>query len=363
MDHDDENKIINIPGYDSNREPVFDQTADTGPDSSSGPASDLDPGLGLSSSFDSNGPSGSPPAPTGKNRWIDFKFNTLSAVIGAVIASVLFLFLSNIFTIPERVEKLDEAVGDIRTNELPGLKTELEGDISGVQTNLNNAIQGVKDDIRATNDNVAGLGQRIDSLVSLFMGDLRLKPTEEYVEQIVSGLGQKASFDLDSGPIFLTAVAYSASGTEYTTNQLAELKLLLPYEDDGAEGVFYGSFSENNRWDGNCIVNLYKDGKLVLITDAVYDDGKVLSCKQAFPDVTTGERLDDGTVLKQDIWVVSDRVIENGVSRGETWHYFRDGDFKQQFDADEVTFEDIISVDDFEIGLSRFYSPNLSDMP
>lgn len=84
-------------------------------------------------------------------------------------------------------------------------------------------------------------------------------------------------------------------------------------------------------------IYIYENGTLKLITDAVYENGKLLNFKQAFPDTTTGGKR-FGLSRKEPHRMTS--------APGGPWHYFRNGNYDQNFQFDSVTAKDMISADD-----------------
>ena len=119
--------------------------------------------------------------------------------------------------------------------------------------------------------------------------------------------------------------------------------------------------NEDGRWDGNCVINSYKDRKLIQITDAQYIDGILLNCKQIFSYTTNSERYDG---FGMEVWAYSDRVNESDFNSGETWLYAKTRDFDQSFTADSITAENIYTADQFRINLETnfqlfaYYSGN-----
>lgn len=154
-----------------------------------------------------------------------------------------------------------------------------------------------------------------------------------------------------------SVVAYNeVTGEEYTVERFADIRLLLPYTNDGQEIVFYGQFNESGQWDGNCTLNVYVDDELILITDATYEDGTLLKSKQVFfYELKSGE----------DVWAYSDRVYEDGVGTGDTYLYEWTGGHKKDFALDDVTVGDVLYADGFieSLGprLEAYYSGNTSD--
>lgn len=155
-----------------------------------------------------------------------------------------------------------------------------------------------------------------------------------------------------------TKIVYSKNipGHEYTPTELADQPLFLPYTESGKEVYFYGQVDESGSWDGHCIVNIYQKDRLVLITDAQYKRGKLLSFQQAFPD-----SLPNGDA----IWAVSNRTMRDGYSEGETWRYFRNEDCTKAFTLDSAVSADMMSVDAFKLkyakALEGYYCGNVSD--
>lgn len=132
------------------------------------------------------------------------------------------------------------------------------------------------------------------------------------------------------------------TGEKYTAEQLVNERILLPYMINGQENYFYGQFNENNQWDGNCIINTYSNDKLVLIMEAEYDNGVLVSYKQVMQGMSK-----DGKV-----WCIADRVSHKDYNSGETWNY-KYVECLKQFHFEDVSEEDILNVDDFELDIKK----------
>lgn len=184
----------------------------------------------------------------------------------------------------------------------------LNSRINTVESNFNQKIDETKSDIR---DDIEGVGDDITRLENLILPFLHLKPSAEVQQQITYAYGEVNRVEQSGGLILTSAsvVAYNDHGAEFTANQLSDIKLLLPYHEGKQNVFFYGQFDEENRWDGDCLVNIYENGTLKLITDAVYENGKLLNFKQAFPDTTTGG---------QAVWTFSERTAQDDFSTGRT---------------------------------------------
>lgn len=186
-----------------------------------------------------------------------------------------------------------------------------------------------------------------------------LSPTE-YCIAGISDTYIGNPYQLEADSYNAEPIAYDPnSGTTFTAEELSGQKLLFPYFEDGQEVYFYGQIDQTGCWDGECIVNIYEDKNLVLITEAVYKHGKLLRCKQAFPYTTLS------TSYPHDVWAISKRTVDENFNSGETYYYFRSSSFLQTFEFDEVNDEDIISVVDFEktitTDLEGYYYGHTSD--
>lgn len=249
---------------------------------------------------------------------------------GSLLISVLALigtFTNSFVTYGRYSEKVDRYGKDIE--EMQKNVSEIQNDIQNVSTQM------------------SALAARADSaerdVNRLYQDVFAYRPTSIFAASItktysgVDVLPQNGIVTVGA----TTKIVYSKNihGREYTPAQLADQPLLLPYTDDGKEVYFYGQVDENGCWDGHCIVNIYKNNQLNLITDAQYENGKLLVFRQAFPD-----SLPNG----DDIWAISDRTMRNGYSEGETWRYFRDGNCTKEFTPDTVSPADILSVDAFK---------------
>lgn len=229
--------------------------------------------------------------------------------------------------------------------------------ISSLESSLREEIHQVSQDMDSFSDDMSSVKEIITAL-SVKVFDYR--PTVFFASAITSTYdGVDAPYSSESPQISaMSYVVYSASNPEreYTAAEVAEQPLLLPYTENGNEVYFYGQLDSAGNWDGRCIVNIYDGNVLQLITDAMYDGGTLLSCKQAFPDtVTSGE----------DVWVISERKVEDGFSTGETYRYFRSDDYAKSFSLDNVEPDDILNVDEFSAQITStlegYYCGEISD--
>ena len=271
----------------------------------------------------------------------DSQKNLLKDVFLVVAGAIAATGIPYLFGYSSMNTKIDEL-----TRRMGSLETTIEEE----KSDLNDKIDGISDEIVDLKVSVATLNATV----------FDYRPTDIFASTIT---GTYAGIDtpINSDIVQLsstTLIAYSNFNPSktYSVEQLANQALLLPYTEDGKEVYFYGQLDDLGRWDGHCVVNIYEDDVLWLITDAQYDSGELIRCKQAFPDSSTGG---------QDVWVISEREMEDGYSSGEIWRYFRTGDYTKGFGLDNVQVSDIMSADMFRdkvcVVQEGYYYGNISN--
>lgn len=153
-----------------------------------------------------------------------------------------------------------------------------------------------------------------------------------------------------------TILGYDINNNPYYAKDLINQNILVPYMEENQEIYFYGKFNENYHWNGDCLINVYKNNNLILITEAIYDDGKLLSYKQVLPFVATDNI---------NVWSISERIAKDDFNVGDSWNYIRNEEYAKDFDFDTVTDEDILDVYTFksrlDTKLEGYYHGNTSD--
>jgi len=246
----------------------------------------------------------------------------LSAIGGILLGLVITLGMANFHVLPVQMDNLSE--------DIEGL-TDRFGSFSEEMRTAVDDLQQVDSDF--VKDFYAAISMSNGTVVASASQDFSNK-----ISQTMNGPdlpGKALAIELSSE----TIVAHSIeSGEDLKVSDIANHKVLLPYEREGQEVVFYGYINENGCWDGNCIINTYRDDKLELITDAVYLNGKLLSCKQVFYyEMSSGDM----------VWAYADRLSEESFSTGETWLYTKEQDFYKDFKLNDVTKDDVLTADGF----------------
>lgn len=146
------------------------------------------------------------------------------------------------------------------------------------------------------------------------------------------------------------------TGVTFSADELENQPLVLTRVAGPEILVFSGQYDSYNRWNGKCIINVYEDNKLEFIMDAYYEHGELSVFRQVFKDTTS--RGDE-------VWVVSNRINKDGYSTGETWNFLRTEEYIKEFDIEDISYDDVVSLTKFKTfikgHLESYYNGNISD--
>lgn len=279
---------------------------------------------------DSNGGQNPPPLNSLSEKALRWTIGLLGLVVGAILSIVVSIAFPNVFILPEKINRL-------------------EGDVSAVKSE----VSSIKDSIWEIRLSLAGEGS--DSNISI----TDVVPNDTFLARINFNLNGR-DFPSQTPTVQLlsnTVIGYrKGTDVEVTVEEISDCRILLPYRSGSQDVVFYGQINENGHWDGNCILNTYEGDKLILITDAVYDDGSLVKSKQVF-----FYNLRSGP----EVWAYSDYVRKDGFGSGDTWLYIKESDYIKDFNINDATVENVLSADQFRElfcnKLTAYYSGNTSD--
>lgn len=285
----------------------------------------------------------------------------ISGVVISMTASIILTLLGYIFavkTVNDNIASLFINMSnnlDLSFNELENQITEVQTSISNhneqineLETNLNSEIENsqkqyneLKSEIK-NNINIFVLNSDIlGSIQSAFSTDLNVFSS--------SGIQQ---FDNQSDELLEDLI----TGQVYTVGDFKNETLVLHYIQNGEDVFFKGQYDENGYWDENCIINRYSNGKLVMIMDAIYDSGVLISYEQVFTYKTS---------YGYDVWALAKRDIDGDLDSGYTETYFKYVDYPQNFDTYAAKSNDILNVNDFilqnKLFIEGYYSGYISD--
>lgn len=121
---------------------------------------------------------------------------------------------------------------------------------------------------------------------------------------------------------------------KYTGPQLRNEPLIIYYAEEENEVYFCGQYNKNDRWNGLCVLNVYKNNELITIFEGMYDDGKLCNYRRI--------SCDEG-----ESWAFADRTDCNTYTTGETWVYEKTGSYTQKINKENLDANDILKIDGF----------------
>lgn len=257
-----------------------------------------------------------------------FSHPIVSSVISQVlVAAILFVISSaaGFLQLPIKMNQVEERLNHIE-EQLFNI------DMDGTEQKISSLTDGMED----INTRINRIEDKLWDSWALILSPTKTSMTNFTVkyekEKNMYYLNQPA---WDSDDIIATDLN---GKNQYTAEQLINEKLLLVYTNNGEYTVFLGQFDQNNKWDGRCILNVYRNETLCLVTEAEYDSGELLKYRQILPAEISGGR----------VWIISDRVCELNFNSGENYCYKRDNDYKMIKKFDDIEAEDVITIENFK---------------
>lgn len=263
----------------------------------------------------------------------------IQSIILKMITIIPTVFLSvggTIWAMHGNVSKLEQQVSDLADN------------VGKTQE----SVDKVRDDITSVKETNSSLMAKVEALEGNFSEVFTISIKQNDLPIVES------SYELENPTWDAEDIIASdlISGEEYSAGFLAGKKLLVPYTNNGQEVVFFGQFNENYHWDKDCIINVYANDELILIMDAEYDDGELVTYQQVLAETLQ---------TRQDVWVVTEREHRADLNYGETWNYDRTEDYTKQFELDQVQMQDVVSAEDFiaeiDTPVDSYYRGNTSN--
>lgn len=132
----------------------------------------------------------------------------------------------------------------------------------------------------------------------------------------------------------LVSVAQDENGNEYSSDDLQNVTFVTSYMEGGKEVYFLGQYNENNRWNGQCILNVYEGDQLDSVLEAIYNDGELYSYKRV-------SREQDGT------WKIADKINKKDYKIGETWVYRVSETYKKNISLNDYDESKMLAYEDF----------------
>ena len=277
-----------------------------------------------------------------RNKYRDGIAKILLVIFTACFTTAVQHFYNNRFVahdtqilvsdITNRLDLIDSDDGKIAK-----LKAELKEEDRQLKKELTKTIKELKKDLK---DDYRQIKSDIRNTINL----IKCKPTSigrQTIPLQTTSMEVKTNAATKSAKEKIIATD-SLTGEKIKTKDVVNKLVLMPYVENGQEVFFLGHFNANYHWDGNCIVNVYNNNRLILITEAVYDDGKLISYKQV---LEYGNNSDA-------VWIISNRKRCGNENKGISSSFYKEEDKKKKFTLKNVKIEDIISVSQFKKSLN-----------
>lgn len=259
-------------------------------------------------------------------------------IVATILASIIISALSKLALPNENSKRIDKLGQDFNT---------LRDDFNKYQEETTSTLNALTEKVNNIETSLSNLDGRFEMFT-------KIVPSVNYSDAFQpqrnksSGILQMSNPSWSSDDII--ALDFDTE-QPYTAHDLSDKKILYSYNSDDGEVYFYGKFNQNNHWDGQCTINVYKDNKLRLITDATYNDGNLVDYKQV---------LNYDTKAGADVWCVSERYCTENYNKGRSWNYYKDFEYEKTFNPSSVLNMFILNVDQFrqviQTPLEAFYS-------
>lgn len=267
----------------------------------------------------------------------------------AVAASITTSLIMGFFNQATSAKQLTEQVKEIQSNINSTIETAVANQLTTIEGNITTNTETQISDFKTEIDqDFQELRNEINTITDINNYNyLYFDMNEQFADMIKETYrSDQAIYNASKDPTPLNLKQVVATnkitGKEYTVPDLENKTIVMQYDENGEEVFFKGQFDENGYWDKGCVINRYKDGKLVMVMDAMYEAGELKSYQQMFPYTT---------LSGNDVWVDSIRTIENvqeDVRSGETFMYFRSGEYIKEFGNANVLDTDIMNVEAFK---------------
>lgn len=176
------------------------------------------------------------------------------------------------------------------------------------------------------------LEERVDSIEDNYIDVLTLKLFDNNIPNVTSVNDTMLLSILTWSREDIIATNLS-SGQEYTAAELVNEKLLISYNENGQDVIFYGQYNENNHWNGSCLLNVYSGDSLLYVNEAIYNDGKLIAYNQV--------SIEYNDVVK---FTVNNRIVMESGNTGETYTYLDCAAYHKNFKLEDITQADLIRV-------------------
>lgn len=232
----------------------------------------------------------------------------LSVVSPIVVAFLLFIagWIWGIFKLPDKVESIEKNIGKIDTN------------------------------IEIINSDIESERGRIDNIfTTMALSNTKvIYPTDVATSALPNEIEEFKLETYASAPIWSSSGIVAKelkSGREYNAEELVGKKILIPYKENNQEVYFWGQYNEKLQWDGDCLINVYLDGNLIISSLGTFDNGNRVKYEQIF--------------VEDSEWIYAKRVTDGQINSGDTWKYDKTVNYSQKIAFENPSEDDMVRPD------------------
>lgn len=272
------------------------------------------------------------------------RHSKMAKVILGVVGTAVLGCIAYFYSIGAKFDSINVEFDsiDVRLDSMDARLDSMDKSIDDFKEETAKELQDMKGSVDKLNDKVDGISNDVNMIKGTLYGTDCYKAGNEFVSALTTLCADTTQKEWRTDTI---VAVDEKTGIAFSAGELSGERLLLNYTVDGYENLFYGQFSENNHWDGECIINSYKDGELWFIADTEYDDGNLLRYRQVFEAeqvVTIG-----GKSSTEAVWVVSERECVDGVYIGESTSYLRAESVLKDFEIEDADVTNVIGTGQF----------------
>lgn len=269
-----------------------------------------------------------------KENWL----SVYSSIIITIVIPALFTMSTQMGNVQARLDAVEKTMAT--KEDIAGINGRLDN-LEGRMTSLENRVDSLENRMTLLEGRVSNLEGKTSLLTVTGQNNIQTSLDYNTAKDTIVSTGLSAD----------TEAFKNKDGVSYTANELINKRLLVTWEENGQTVYFLGQYNEDYNWDGNCILNVYKDDELIVITDAIYDGGKLLQYCQILND--------------DDRWVTSKRFKEEDANLGKTWVYKKNENVLKTFDNNTITESNIFNykslLETINSSIESYYNGSTSD--
>lgn len=272
------------------------------------------------------------------------KYKTTLIAISAVFVVIVYVLYKLITSRFDQLDTLLQKNGESVSSQITALDSKLDSQIAALDTQITALDTQIEDLDTKWEIRFDDLSKEFYELKGEVNGIQAVPVAPGFVRAAISCVSNaEDSIEIDKSMV----VRNDDNGENIIVASAVEnKKLLLTYDVNGTNNLFYGSFNKYGHWDGRCLINTYKDKLLYALTDATYDDGKLIGCQRIYVSNVSGEK----------VWTISKTIVSDNKHVEVSKSFIREKEIPLNFSMDEATMANLLNVSD----VKRYFGRQIS---